>query len=143
MAKEKPTLEVDGNRNPDGTFKEGNNANPTGQGGFQERPEDINKGGRLQNQERYGFWLDFFKNLPLAEFKKYQNEHPEMPMAALGAYARVAKSVDKLDEFKEVANRTEGMPKQNVRVEGEIKTALVEFIGGDDGNTEGEDQILK
>ena len=93
------------------------NRNPDGKGGFQERPEDINAGGRPKNQERYGYWLDFFKDLPIEDFKKYKSEHPDMSMAALGAYARVAKTIDELREFQEVANRTEGMPKQTVKTE--------------------------
>lgn len=91
--------------------------NPDGKGGFGEHPENINPGGRPKNQERYGYWLDFFKNLPIEDFKKYKGEHPDMSMAALGAYARIAKTIDELREFQEVANRTEGMPKQTIKNE--------------------------
>ena len=91
--------------------------NPNGKGGFGEHPENINYGGRMKNQERYGYWLDFFKNLTREEFKKYGTEHPEMSMAAFAAYSRIAKTIDELREFQEVANRTEGMPKQTVKQE--------------------------
>ena len=101
--------------------------NPDGKGGFGEHPENINAGGRLKNQERYGYWLAFFKNLTIEEFKKYKSEHPDMSMAALAAYARIAKTIDQLDEFKEVANRTEGMPKQTIKNEFEDEVTEIEF----------------
>lgn len=91
--------------------------NKDGKGGFGEHPENINAGGRPKNQERYGYWLDCFKNLSIEEFKKYKKEHPNMSMAAAAAYKRVSRTIEQLDEFKEVANRTEGMPKQTVKSE--------------------------
>ena len=103
------------------------NRNPEGKGGFKERPEDINAGGRPKNQERYGYWLDFFKNLSREEFKKYTIDHPDMSMAAFAAYARISKTVDKLEEFKEVANRTEGMPHQTIKSEFDDDVTEIEF----------------
>ena len=91
--------------------------NPDGKGGFAEHPENINAGGRPKNQERYGYWLDYFKDLSIEDFKKYRSEHSDMSMAALGAYARITKTIDELKEFQEVANRTEGMPKQTIKQE--------------------------
>lgn len=37
-------------RNDNGTLTAGNNANPTGKGGFGDRPEDINRNGRPTNR---------------------------------------------------------------------------------------------
>lgn len=101
--------------------------NPDGKGGFREHPENINAGGRPKNQERYGYWLEFFKDLSIEEFKKYKGEHPDMSMAALGAYARVAKTIDELKEFQEVANRTEGMPRQVIKNEYEDEVTEVKI----------------
>jgi len=93
------------------------NRNPTGKGGFGDHPELINAGGRPKNAESFNYWMDHFKTLPFEKFKKYKSEHPDMSMAAFGAYARVAKMIDELKEFQEVANRTEGYPKQLVETE--------------------------
>lgn len=101
--------------------------NPDGKGGFAEHPENINCGGRMRNQERYGYWLDFFKNLTRDEFKQYPVDHPDMSMAAFAAYSRIAKTIDKLEDFKEVANRTEGMPKQTIKQEFDDKVTGIEF----------------
>jgi hypothetical protein len=38
-------------------------------------------------------------------------------------------------QIKNILQYVEGMPKQSLKVEGEIKTALVEFIDGQDKNT--------
>ena len=65
--------------------------------------------------------MHFFKSLTIDEFRGYKTAHPEMTMAALGAYARVAKSIDDRGDFQEVANRTEGMPIQTNAQIGEDK----------------------
>lgn len=93
--------------------------NPTGKGGFGDHPENANPGGRPKNNERYGYWLDYFKNINEDEFRAYPDENKgTMSMACIAAYARISGTVKHLDEFKEVANRTEGQPKQTVEVEG-------------------------
>ena len=91
------------------------NRNPTGKGGFAEHPEHISPGG-FKKEATYGYWLSYFKNLPLEEFVKYPKS--AMNMAAAGAYQRVKKSVENLQEFKEVADRTEGKPIQPTEVSG-------------------------
>ncbi len=88
------------------------NRNPTGKGGFQERPQDRNPG-PWSKDNSFSYWLNFFKTLPPEEFKTYPTDHP-MTMAAVGAYARIERMAKGLDEFNTVANRTEGMPKQAV-----------------------------
>ena len=122
-----------------------NNNNPTGKGGFGEHPENITHDGRTKNQERYGYWLDYFKNLNQIDFINYPNEHNDMSMAAIGAWNRMSRTIKHLDEFKEVANRTEGLPKASMEITGELKTLLVEYVEpkelidgkGEDTNTEG------
>lgn len=89
--------------------------NPTGKGGFQDHPELQSPGG-WKKESTYSYWLNYFKNLPLEEFVKYPKS--AMNMAAAGAYQRVKKSVENLQEFKEVADRTEGKPIQPTEVSG-------------------------
>jgi hypothetical protein len=131
--KNNSTIEQDENRNPDGKFKVGNNANPTGKGGFQERPEDINYGGRPKNEQRFGYWLQFFKDLKSKEFVEYFNNRPqdEMYIAEVIAYERVKNARKDLAEYKEVADRTEGRSVQTMKHQGDlIEQVKVEIVNG-------------
>lgn len=86
--------------------------NPTGKGGFGDNPQNRSDG-RWSKENSFSYWLNYFKTLPIKEFQEYQEKHEDMSMAALAAYARANKMVKDLREFQEVANRTEGMPKQS------------------------------
>ena len=115
--------------------------NPSGKGGFGDHPEHINAGGRPKNQQSFTFWMNYFKNLTTKELFNWELENPEdkRTVAADLAYARIIKSRNQLKEFQEVANRTEGLPRQTIGMDlnGEIKTVLVEFIGDkEDGENE-------
>ena len=90
--------------------------NPTGKGGFRDHPELINPGGRPKNQESFSYWMNFFKQLNTKSFLSWEKDNPNHTMAASLAYARVFKSRSDLREFQEVANRTEGMPRQSIDV---------------------------
>jgi len=87
--------------------------NPTGKGGFKDHPENQSPGGWDKNNTP-SYWLNYFNSLPIDEFKGYKIKHPDMTMAALGSYARIAKQIDELADYKEVSNRIEGMPKQQL-----------------------------
>ncbi len=133
MEQNNPTSKQDENRNPDGTFKVGNNANPEGKGGLQERPEDINRDGRPKNEQRFGYWLQFFKNLTSKEFKEYAltRSEDEMYVAEIIAYERVKASRKDLGEYKDLADRTEGRALQTMRHEGDLITGIkVEIVNG-------------
>ncbi len=93
----------------------GMNRNPTGKGGFQDHPELRSPGG-WKKESTYEYWLKFFKNLPWKEFQNYKKDN--LNMAALGAYTRVKRSLDSIQEYKEVADRTEGKPIQVTEVSG-------------------------
>jgi len=92
--------------------------NPTGKGGFKDHPELINPGGRPKNQESFSYWMNYFKNLPISEFLGWLKKNPEdvRTVAAELAYNRVFNAREDLTEFKEVANRTEGMPIQSTDI---------------------------
>jgi hypothetical protein len=108
--------------------------NPSGKGGFKDHPENINPGGKPINEERYGYWLQFFKNLSIEDFTAYKTKHPHMSMAAFGAYSRVAKTIEELKEFQEVANRTEGMPTQTVKTDGIMQAFYLNVSQEKDGD---------
>lgn len=108
-----------------GSIKPGEVRNPTGKGGFRDHPE-TRANGRWSKENSYSYWLNFFKTLSIPEFQEYKRKHSsDMSMAALAAYARVMKSVEKLEEFREVANRTEGMPRQQIELSADRNKPLV------------------
>ena len=94
-----------------------NAPNPSGKGGFGEHPENINAGGRPKNIERYDYWFQYFKDMKYKDFLALADEDKsEWPTAKVDAYNRYRK-ISHLKEFQEVANRTEGMPRQTVKQE--------------------------
>jgi len=94
-------------------------------GGFRDHPENRSNG-RWSKENSYSYWLNFFKKLSIEEFQEYKKEHSkDMSMAALAAYARIMNSVPKLEEFKEVANRTEGIPKQQIELSSDKDKPLI------------------
>lgn len=107
-------------KGPDGKFVAGNKANPNGIGGFQERPEDINAGGRPKNAESFAYWYGQFKNMTVNELNSWQQNNPEdtRTVASDLAFVRIVNAREDLKEFQEVANRSEGMPKNNLEVSG-------------------------
>jgi hypothetical protein len=92
------------------------NPNPTGKGGFKEHPENQSPGGWDKNNT-FSYWMNYFKSITIPEFREYKDKHQDMTMSALAAYARVGKMIEELKEFQEVANRTEGMPRQIIKNE--------------------------
>lgn len=94
------------------TTKQDYNRNPEGKGGFQERPEDINKTGRPKHGISY--WMNHFLAMSNAEFIEQEKLLIDMPMSAGIAYERVKRAKGKLSESQEVTNRTDGLPKQTI-----------------------------
>ena len=90
--------------------------NPTGKGGFKDRPEAINKNGRPTNPNSVSNWIKIFFEMSIDDFNKYKKSktEKEMTMAELMAWNRVHESLDELRDFQEVVNRVEGIPKQSV-----------------------------
>ena len=90
--------------------------NPTGTGGFGDNPENINAGGRPKNQESFTYWMNYFKSMTTSEFKQWEKNTPEKDrtVAASLAFVRVHNARTELNEFKEVADRTEGKAPQTM-----------------------------
>lgn len=120
------------------------NRNPTGKGGFQERPQDRSDG-RWSKDNSFSYWMNFFKAMNAEEFKNFEKNISEkdVSVAQSLAYARVFKARTDLREFECVANRTEGMPVKRTEIsgpdDGPVK-CIIEFIGGDD-DKDSENQV--
>ena len=100
--------------------------NPKGVGGFGDNPQNINAGGRPKNQESFTYWLNYFKGLSISEFFAWikDNEEDARSVASDLAYIRVLKARNDLREFEVVANRTEGMPKHSLELDGTVEHKL-------------------
>ena len=92
------------------------NRNPEGRGGFQDHPE-LRSNGRWRPEDSYKYNINKFKAMSLGDFLKWKGENPNATMAQLAAYVRVEKAIDKLDEFKEAADRSEGKSKESLDVD--------------------------
>ena len=97
--------------------------NPTGKGGFGDHPEHRSNGTWDKNNS-LGYWLGFFKSISIPEFISYEKEN-DMTVACELAYHRISEArKGELKEFQEIANRTEGKPKESVEHTGKIENIL-------------------
>ena len=99
--------------------------NPMGKGGFGEHPENISPGG-WKPENTFSYQMNKFKNMTVEQFRNYALEVPEetRTMAEELAYQRVLIARKDLRNFQEVANRTEGMPKQSTQLEGIVNIVI-------------------
>lgn len=99
-------------------IKKGVKLNPEGKGGFGDNPQNRSDG-RWSKDNSFSYWMNFFKSKTVKEFKEYEKVKPEdeRTVAESLAYARVAKSRNDLQEFKEVADRTEGKSMQRQQID--------------------------
>lgn len=91
------------------------NRNPTGKGGFQERPEDRSNG-RWSKETSISYQYNYLIRLGLDEFKRWLIENPEgkRTMAQELAYQAIVKARTDLPYLKEVTDRTEGRAAQSI-----------------------------
>lgn len=91
------------------------NINPDGKGGFGDNPQNRHNGA-WKKTETFRYWFDVFKEMTVEELEKWQQDNPKdkRTVASDLAFRRILKARDDLREFQEVANRSEGMPKQTV-----------------------------
>jgi hypothetical protein len=89
--------------------------NPTGKGGFKDHPEN-RADGKWDSKNTFSYQINRFKNMPVKEFLAWPTITSEdiRTMAEELAWKRVFESRKSLKDFKEIANRTEGMPKQSI-----------------------------
>lgn len=111
--------------------------NPTGIGGFKDHPENIlTNGWKKENSQKY--LLNFFLHMNEDAFIEWGNEHPKntRTVAQVIAYEHVKKSRTTLTEYKEITNRTEGMPTQHIESSGELNLNVNGMLDKVYGNSE-------
>lgn len=103
----------------------GNKNNPTGKGGFQERPEDIAKG-RWSGETSISYNMNKLIRATVEEVKTWIEKHPEntRTMAEELAFNAVIAARKDLAYLKEVTDRTEGKPKQDVEQNGVLTVRI-------------------
>lgn len=91
--------------------------NPTGKGGFGDHPENRSPGGLWNPDMTFSFQYKKFMNMEVEEFKKWKDNNPNRTMVQELAWNAVlsARNGNRNDRL-EIANRTEGMPKQTTDV---------------------------
>jgi hypothetical protein len=111
--------------------------NPTGKGGFQERPQDIKKGGAWSPENTQSYCIRKFMNMTEKEFKEWGAKNPQdkRTVAQVLAYERVTQARLELADYKEIVERVEGKAPQTMRIETEsdmektnVATLLLEVI---------------
>jgi len=91
------------------------NRNPTGKGGFGERPEDRSNG-RWRKETSISYQYNRLIRMNIEEFKRWLIENPEgkRTMAQELAYQAIVKARTDLPYLKEVTDRTEGRAAQSI-----------------------------
>lgn len=108
------------------------NRNPTGKGGFGDNPQNRSNG-RWNPDMTFSFQYRRFMNMTVEEFKSWKEltADKDKTMVEELAYVAVLKARTEFRERQEVANRTEGMPKQSTDLTTngkDISPVLVKFI---------------
>jgi len=100
--------------------------NPTGKGGFKERPQDMNRSGRWKKEDSISYNYNMLIRLSVAQFKIWQTKHPEKvrTVAQEIAYQAVFKARDDIKYLEEITDRTEGKAPQTISHEGNLKSTF-------------------
>jgi hypothetical protein len=136
----KASTNLEGILGKDGKILKGAILNPTGKGGFQERPEDISPGG-WKKENTISYQYKRFLSMTSEKLASWKTDTPESEKTAamVLAYNRVVDAKKSLVDVKEITDRTEGKASQSIDLTSkgnELKTALVRFVGEEEENTE-------
>lgn len=92
------------------------NLNPTGKGGFGERPQDISPGG-WKKENTISYQYNRFINMDRAGLEAFaKTPKNERTVAMDLAYRRVLEAYKSLPDMKEITDRTEGKAFQQLDV---------------------------
>lgn len=122
---------ADGNTKQHKPHPNGAVPNPTGKGGFGDHPEHRSDG-RWSPETSFTYWYNKFKSMTLDELDQWKKDNPRgkrMVSASL-ALSRIDKADNDLKEFQEIADRSEGRPKQSVDLTSDGKALPAPIMGG-------------
>ena len=92
--------------------------NPEGKGGFQERPQDINRSGTWNPTMVFSFQYRRFLGMAKDEFDNWIENNPERTVVEDAAWSAVKEAKTSLGNRVEITDRTEGKSPQTVVVDG-------------------------
>ena len=125
--------------------------NPTGKGGFQERPQDINKGGAPRKGQSWAETIKRLTDMTRDEAVAYvggQKTHlgkllKELPAgvpikdALILAYIVQFGREPSASFLSGLADREDGKPSQSVKLDGHVSMSWREFVEDDNEETSG------
>ena len=112
-----PTTKQDGDEKKDrqegGQFAPGNNANPEGKGGFGDNPENRSSG-HWDKEESISYWYNKLLRMTDEEYEKWQPANRAQRIALKRIITAEGGDELALKTTKEITDRTEGRPKQDI-----------------------------
>lgn len=125
IAEVEPSTKQDGEipRQEGGRFATGNNANPTGKGGFSVRPQDRNSG-HWNKEESISYWYNKLLRVPSDDFDKFKPATKAQHIAWTKIQAATGSDEFALKCTKEITDRTEGRPRQDIDMNVENDNAV-------------------
>lgn len=120
-----PSTKQDGEilRQEGGRFAPGNNANPTGKGGFSERPENRSNG-HWSKEESISYWYNKLLRISEDEFEQFKPANSAQRIAWTKIQAAAGRDEFALKCTKEITDRTEGRPRQDIDMNVEQDEAM-------------------
>lgn len=114
-----------------GGFAPGNNANPTGKGGFRDHPEHRSSG-RWDPDDSDSYWMNRFARMTLAELKTWEAKpEADITVAQKRALERT------LESLRDAGSHKEAIPAHDLildRTVGKPKMTVDQNVGGQDDN---------
>ena len=100
--------------------------NPTGKGGFKERPQD-RASGRWKKEDSISYQYNMLLRLSKSAFKKWLEDHPEdqRTMAQEIAFNAVSEAMSDFKYLTEVTDRTEGKSINRTELSGSEEKPIV------------------
>ena len=97
-------------------IKKGEVLNPTGKGGFQDRPGDISPGG-WKKENVFSWQYKRFMNMTTDELEEYQQQPAGNHLVVEElAYQRIMAAKASLPDVKEISDRTEGKAHESLDI---------------------------
>lgn len=91
--------------------------NPTGRGGFKERPQDINRSGTWKPEMVFSHQYKRFMNMTMQELNDFRTtDNMKHTVVEELAYQAVMRAKVSLPDVKEITDRTEGKAAQTIDV---------------------------
>ena len=111
-------------------IQKGEILNPSGKGGFGERPQDISPGG-WKKENVFSYQYHRFMNMTTNELSDYrlQPAGGHLVVEEL-AYNRVMAAKNSLADIKEITDRTEGKAAQSLDMTSNGKDMVIPILGG-------------